>query len=583
MNAPAAVFDVYRFGVFELDLRNHELRKRGVRLKLEAKPLQILEMLVGRPGEIVLRRQIQQRLWPETFVMFDYSVNTAVNKLRSALGDSAENPRFIETIARRGYRFIASVETGGPFSAATGAKGALSSIAVLPFWNSSRQPEMEYLSDGLSEAVIRRLSQIPGLRVMAWSTVLRYKGQELDPQAAGQTLRVRAVLVGRVTPGDESVSLNAELVDAETGWRLWGEEYRRGRDEIQILPEEIAKGIVAKVQPQSTPELRKPWRKQGPYNPEAYSEYLKGRYHWHKLSPGSLEKSVSHLQLAIEKDPEFALAYSALADAYVLLAFSALLPPREAMGKAGAAARRALELDDELAEAHASHAAVTKLYEWDWPKAEREYRNCLELDPNNAITRHGYGSYLMALGRIEEALEEIQKAQDLDPLSLVIGTEGAWILYMARQYDKAVQQARRVLEMEPEFPATLHVLGLALDAQGQYEEAIACFRRVSEQTAAQQNTTASLAHACARGGRMKEAQAALEHLIVESRERYVAPYLLAVVYAGLGAVDETLTWLERAFEEHDVWMIWVKQDPRFDEVRGTPRFRRLLQRLNFLE
>jgi tetratricopeptide (TPR) repeat protein len=171
----------------------------------------------------------------------------------------------------------------------------------------------------------------------------------------------------------------------------------------------------------------------------------------------------------------------------------------------------------------------------------------------------------------------------LDPLSLVIGTEGAWILYMARQYDKAVQQARRVLEMEPEFPATLHVLGLALDAQGQYEEAIACFRRVSEQTAAQQNTTASLAHACARGGRMKEAQAALEHLIVESRERYVAPYLLAVVYAGLGAVDETLTWLERAFEEHDVWMIWVKQDPRFDEVRGTPRFRRLLQRLNFLE
>ncbi|MDE3137175.1 MAG: winged helix-turn-helix domain-containing protein [Acidobacteriota bacterium] len=583
MNAPAVIFDVYRFGVFELDLRNHELRKRGVLLKLEAKPLQILEMLVGRPGEIVLRRQIQERLWPETFVMFDYSVNTAVNKLRSALGDSAENPRFIETIARRGYQFIASVEASRPFAAATGANGAFSSIAVLPFWNSGRQPEMEYLSDGLSEAVIRRLSQIPGLRVMAWSTVLRYKGRELDPQAAGQTLRVRAVLVGRVTPGDDGVSLSAELVDAETGWRLWGEDYRRGRDEIQLLPEEIAKGIAAKVRPQSTPEMQKALRKQGPYNPEAYSEYLKGRYHTHKLSRGALEKSVSHLQLAIEKDPDFALAYSALADAYVLLAFSALLPPREAMGKAGAAARRALELDDELAEAHASYAAVTKLYEWDWPKAEREYRICLELDPNNAIARQGYGGYLMALGRIEEALAEIRKAQELDPLSLVIGTEVAWNLYMARQFDKAVQQARRVLEMEPEFPATHHVLGLALDAQGLHEDAIACFQRASEQTGAQQNTIAGLAHACARCGRTKGAQAALKRLMVESRERYVAPYLFAVVYAGLGAVDETLTWAEKAFEEHDVWMIWIKQDPRFDEVRGTPRFRRLLQRLNFPE
>jgi tetratricopeptide (TPR) repeat protein len=242
-----------------------------------------------------------------------------------------------------------------------------------------------------------------------------------------------------------------------------------------------------------------------------------------------------------------------------------------------------LELDDELAEAHASHAAVTKLYEWDWPKAEREYRNCLELDPNNAIARQGYGSYLMALGRVEEALAEIQKAQELDPLSLVVGVEGAWNLYMARQYDKAVQQARRVIEMEPEFPATHHVLGLALEAQGRYEDAIACFQRASEQTEAQQSTTASLAHACATCGRTKEVQAALKQLIVESRERYVAPYLFAVVYAGLGAVDETLTWVERAFEEHDVWVIWVKQDPRFDQVRGTPRFRRLLQRLNFPE
>ncbi len=582
MSATAAIRSVQRFGVFEIDLHNCELRKHGVRLKLEPKPLQILEMLLERPGEMISRRQIQQKLWPDTFVNFDYSVNTAVNKLRAALGDSAKSPRYIETVARRGYRFIASVETAGPVSPATSRQAGVSSIAVLPFRNATGQPEMEYLSDGLSEAVIRCVSQIPAVRVMAWSAVLRYKGREPDPQETGRDLRVQAVLVGRVTLEEDCVGASAELVDTQTGWRLWGEEYSRTPNAIQGLPEEIAKEIAAKVQPPRIPEGRNPWAKHCAPSSEAYAEYFKGRYHWHKLSLEAMKKSVSYFEMAIEKDPNFALAHSALADAYVLFAFMALLPPREAMEKARAAALRALEIDEELPEAHASCASVAKLYEWDWPKAEREYRRCLELDPNNASARRGYGAYLAALGRTEEALAEVHKAQELDPMSLVIGVDVAWNLYMAREYEKAAEQARRTIEMEPEFPAACHVLGLALEQSGKYDEAIARFKRADKRTEVHQAMMASLAHTYARWGRTKDAEAILNELTAESSKRYVSPYLFAVIHAGLGEGEKAVVWLEKGFEAHDVWMVWLNRDPRFDPVRKEPGFRDLLQRMNFL-
>jgi len=264
MSLTAASIGVVRFGVFEMDLQDRELRKRGVRLKLEAKPLQILELMLDRPNEIISRKQIQERLWSDTVVLFDYSVNTAVNKLRLALGDSAESPRFIETVARRGYRFIASVEktpATASSSSAISMNATVSSIAILPFQNSGGDQELEYLSDGLSEAVIHRVSQIPGVRVMAWSAVMRYKGREIDPQMAGRDLRVQSVLVGRVVAGADSMSMSAELVDADSGWRLWGEEYRRGCDEIHTLSDEIARQIAVKVQPQTRPEEGERWAK----------------------------------------------------------------------------------------------------------------------------------------------------------------------------------------------------------------------------------------------------------------------------------------------------------------------------------
>jgi len=584
MSATAAGCAVLRFGVFEIDLRNGELRKRGVRLKLEAKPLQILELMLERPGELVTRKQIQQKLWPDTFVTFDCSLNTAINKLRLALGDSAENPRFIETVARRGYRFIASVATTSATATSSptvSARAAFTSIAVLPFQNSNGQSEMEYLSDGLSEAVIRCVSQIPGVRVMAWSTVLRYKGRAIDPQAAGRDLCVQSVLVGSVAPGEDGLCMRMELVDAETGWRLWGEEYSRGRAEIQTLPKEIAQQIATEVLPQAVLQERKHNREHYTHNSEAYSDYLKGRYHWHKLSGENLKKSVVHFESAIEKDPNFALAHSALADAYVLFAFVALLPPHEALQKARSAALRALAIDDGLAEAHASCASITKLYDWDWPKAEREYRRCLELDPNNAIARRGYAAYLSALGRTEEALAEVYRARDLDPMSLQIGVEVAWNLYMAREYEKTLQQATRTIDMEPEFAATGHVLGLALEQLGKYDEAIGVFKRAAELSGAHQSAVASLAHAYARCGRTKDAAAILSELAAESNKRYVAPYLFSVIHAGLGDKAKAIESLEKALETHDVWMIWVNRDPRFDLLRTEPQFQNFLRRMNF--
>lgn len=578
MSARSAGRDVVRFGVFEADLQTGELRKSGVRLSLEPKPLQILELLLARPGEIVSRKDIQQRLWPDTHVLFDYGLNTAMNKLRLALGDTAGNPRFIETLPRRGYRFLAGVVA---VSSRTAAGSAISSIAVLPLRNPTRRPATEYLSDGLSEAVIRSLSKIQGVRVVAWSTVLRYKGREADPQMAGRELPVQSVLAGRAAFGKNSVDASLELVDSATGWRLWGQEYHRRSDELPALAEEIASEIGAKLRPEDAEERSIRPEKLRRQDSEAYRDYLKGRFHWYKLSREDLEKSLWYFQRAIEKDPRFALAHAALADAYVLFAFVSLLPSREALQQARAAALRALELEADLAEAHASCASVTKLCDWDWPKAEREYRKSLQLDPNNAIARRGYADFLSALGRTEEAMAEIRQAQELDPTSLVIGTEVAWNLYMAREYEQARLQAIQTIGLEPEFSSAHNVLGLALEQLGKYEEAIAELQRSAGHGGAHETALASLAHAHACCGETGRTRAILKKLEREARKRYVAPYSFALIHAGLCEKEKAIERLAEAYEIRDVWMIWVNRDPRFDTLRDEPSFRRLLLSMKF--
>jgi len=572
-----------RFGAFEVDLQARELRKRGLRRKLQEKPFQILEMLLERPGEVVTRQELRERLWPDTYVGFDRSLNTAVNTLRRALGDSPENPRFVETHSRRGYRFIAPAEASEPARPAISQPGeAIRSVAILPFENVGADPEMEYLSDGITESIISNLSQLPRVRVMARSTVFRYKGQGIDPKAVGRDLRLHAVLTGRVVPHGDTLTIGVELVEVENGWRLWGEVYTRNLSDIFAVQEDISREISTKLRLQLTGEEKKALAKRYTENAEAYRDYLKGRYYCSKMTPDALQKSVVSFRQAIEKDPHFALAYAGLADAHNLFAFFGLRPAQEVMPLAKAAALEALELDDALAEAHVALGSIRKVYDWNWPDAEKEYQRALELSPNYAAAHHGYADYLAALGRTQEAIREIIKAQELDTLSLVYSMEIAWNWFMAREYERALEQSFKTLEMEPLFTPAQHTLGLAYEQLGKHEEAIAAFQRALAGSGGNPVALAALTHAYAVAGRSREATKKLSELRQLSKTAYVPPYWMALAHAGLGEDQAAFEWLERAHGEHDVWLVWLKREPRFDVLRSDPRFEDLLQRIGLL-
>ena len=572
---------VMRFGAFEINLESRELRKSGLRLRLEEKPMQILELLLARPGQVVSRKSLKEKLWPDTTVNFEFGLNTAMNKLRQALGDTAENPRYVETVPKRGYRFIAAI---GPASlSAVEESSHEASVAVLPFQNASGAQESEYLCDGIAEAIIHGLSQNHNLRVVAWNTVRRYKGKDVDPRMAGKNLQVRAVLVGKVEPKGASFALSAELVAAETGWLLWGHQTSCSLANLLGLQDEITREVAAKLQPRPSSLSRR--TPPHPYtdNPEAYSDYLKGRYHAHRLSEDAMGESITYYQLAIEKDPHFALAHAGLADTYILLAFTCAYPPHEMIPLARTAAGKALALDEHLAEAHASLASIIKVDERDWTAAEREYLRCLELNPNDADAHRAYADFLSALGRSGEASQEIRKAQDLDPLSLLIGVEAAWNLHMCRDFVRAREQALKVLEMEHEFPAALHILGLACEQLGEHSEAIAAFERANILTGSHQTIRASLAHLHGRQGRRDTASVILQELQKAAAQQYVSPYYIAMIHAGMGEKLKAIEGLEKAFAEHDVWLIWLDREPRWDSLRNEPRFRDILRRMKFTD
>ncbi|HKW88576.1 MAG TPA: winged helix-turn-helix domain-containing protein [Candidatus Acidoferrales bacterium] len=571
---------VLRFGAFEMNLEARELRKSGLRLRLEEKPMQILEMLLAQPGQVVSRKSLKERLWPDTTVNFEFGLNTAVNKLRLALGDTAGNPRYVETVPKRGYRFIAVMDSAaGEIAAEEASREA--SVAVLPFHNASGAQEFEYLCDGFTEAIIHSLSQNDGVRVVAWNTVRRYKGKEMDPRAAGQALQVQSVLMGKVEHKDGSLAFKAELVAAETGWRLWGHQSSCSAAKLLELQSEITREVASKLQPHRAEQARKSSPARYTENSEAYADYLKGRFHAHRLTEDAMGESITYFQLATEKDPKFALAHSGLADAYVLLAFTCAYPPNEMIPLARAAAEQALALDEHLALAHAALASIMKVDERDWAGAEREYRRCLELNPNDADAHRMYGDFLSAMGRADEAAREIQKAQELDPLSLLIGVEAAWNFYMCRDFARAREQSLKVLEMQHEFPAALHILGLACEQLGESSEAIAAYERASALTGSHQTIRASLAYLHGRQGRGEAATLILAELQKAASQQYISPYFIALVYAGLGENPKAIEWLEKAMAEHDVWLIWLNREPRWNSLRDEPRFRDILRRLKF--
>ncbi len=576
---PSAV----RFGVFEFDLRSGELHKQGRRIRLEGQPVQVLIKLLERPGELIAREELQKELWPsDTFVNFEQSLNAAVKRLRQALGDSPANPRFVETLARRGYRFIAPVSglaesTSLPASPATTVR----SLAVLPFGNTDGDPETEYLADGITESIINQLSHLPIMRVMSRSTVFRYKDKSLDPRAVGRKLNVDAVLLGRVLQRGDALLVVAELVDVQNGWQLWGEQYNRRMADILAVEEEMAREISEKLRLRLTGEDRSRLAKRYTQSSEAYQDYLRGRYHWNRLSEEGLKKGIEYFERAIHRDPNYALAYAGLADSYGLLGFFGLASAAAVMPKAKEAARRAIEIDDGLAEAHASLAGIFKIYDWDWAASEREYKRAIELDPNYATAHRMYAAFLAAVGRADEAMRESRLALQLDPFSLVISMEIAWNCYMARDYRRAAEEALRTIELEPQFPAAHSTLGIAYEQEGRHDEAIAAIERARAATG-HPATLSALSHALASAGRIEEARALIDQLTELSTRQYISPFWMAVAYAGVGATGPALAELEKAVEQRDVTLVWLGTDPRLDCLRAEYRFKELLRRIGLL-
>jgi TolB-like protein/Flp pilus assembly protein TadD len=573
----AVAGDSLRFGTFEIDFRTGELRKNGLRLKLEPKPFEALQLLVARPGELVDREQFYRILWPETHVRYDRSLNTIINRLRDVLGDSAANPRFVETLSRRGYRFIAPVR-----GAEGHARRALDSIAVLPFLlenGPANEWEAGFLTDGLVEGLIHNLSQLPGMRVLAGSTVARYQNLPADPRAAARELGVGAVLTGRVNRHGQGICAVVELVDAADGARLWGQPYQGRLREAAAMQQNIARDVAEKLRARLSREDSARLNSHIARNPEAYQEYLQGRFFSSKMTREAVEKAMVSFERAVELDPQFAPAWAAQADCCILLAFFGLGVPRQCLPRAKRAALQALELDDEMAEAHASLATVLKAYDWDWPGAEREYRRALELNPNGGAVHRAYSAFLAALGRVEEAMLEIECARALDPLSLVFANEAAWNLYMDGQYGRAEQHSLRILDMEPAFAPAFYTAGLAREQMGNLSGAIDAFREAGRLSQGNPATIAALGHALALAGARAEAVLELNRLRQAAASAYVPACWPAIVHAGLGETAGALQELERAYEEHDVWLVWIKVDPRFHCLRSSPKFRSLLTRI----
>ena len=568
---------VIHFGVFEADLRAGELRRNGSKVKLQEQPFQILAMLLERPEEIVTREELRARLWSaDTFVDFDHGLNSAIRRLRDALGDSAENPSFVETLGRRGYRFIAPVASR---VLRERQHEPIESVAVLPFANRSADPNTDYLSDGITESLINNLSQISTLRVTARSTVFRYKGKDADPRKVGSDLHVRAVVSGRLLKRGSSLIIQAELMDVATGSQLWGGQYNRQAENVFLLQDDLSIEISEKLRLRLTGDEKRRLTKRYTEDAEAYRLYLKGRYHWNKRNPEGLQKAVDYFQQALNRDPVYPLAYAGLADTYAYLSFFHVVPPRQAMPKAKAAAVKALEIDDHLAEAHVSLGYVSFTYDGDWSAAGKHFEQALALNPIYSGAHTFYAFYLSSLGRSEEALAVAKRALDLDPASPAVSHSLAVQLYLARRFDQAIEQAHNTLEMDANFAISYQLLGEVHVSKGQYREGLLALEKSSALSRTSAISRALVGYSHARLGERSAALRIIEELTSASKHSFIPAFLYALVYAGLEDKDQAFGWLEKAYEERFNRLAYLKQDALWDPLRSDPRFIDMLRRL----
>ena len=455
----------------------------------------------------------------------------------------------------------------------------IGSIAVLPFENLSRDPENDYLSDGITGSLINILATVPKLRVMAQSTVFRFKGRQTDPQAVGRDLNVRAVLTGRMMQSGGSLRIGAELVDVATGSQLWGAQYDRKPGDIFVIQDEISNEISGKLRLQLTQAEKKRLIRRHTGDADAYRLYLKGRHHWNRWTEEGFYKAIGYFQQAVEKDPSYALAYTGLAESYVLLGWNSYLPPKDAFPKGKVAAMTALQLDPDLGEAHTPLAATLWLYDWQWQDAWTEFKRSLELNPTYPTANHWHAEYVMTMGRQVEAIAKMKNSQTLDPLSLIINVAIGRDYYLARRYDEALEHLLQTVELDPNYPVTYWVLGLLYRKTGRYELAITAGEKGVNLSGGSPLMRAALAHTYGESGRAKEALQVLDDLTELAKHRYVAPYFLAGIHIGLGENDRAFEYLEKSYEEHSHWLIYLRLDPSMDALRSNPGFHDLLRRV----
>jgi TolB-like protein/DNA-binding winged helix-turn-helix (wHTH) protein/Tfp pilus assembly protein PilF len=636
-----------RFGVFELDLRSGELQKQGRKIRLEGQPVQVLICLLEDPGELVTREELHRKLWPaDTFVNFEHGLNAAVKRLRQALQDSATNPRFVETLPRRGYRFIAPIQvvaesedvsptrdvasvaeapatrevveatdrgeagrtettvavvtrqrprawkiSGLVLSIVLGISAAwmvrpgrnspplIRSLAVLPLENLSDDASQDYFSDGMTDELITELGQISQLRVISRTSVMTYKGSHKSLREIAQDLNVEAVVEGAVLRSGKQVRITAQLILAAADKHLWARSYEGDLKDAFALQKQVARSIAQEIRIELTPHEQAVLQNVSRVNPDAYEAWLKGRYFWNKRTEDGLKQAIDYFNQAIEKDPNYAAAYAGLTDAYALAGDwkYGILAPRDAYPKAKAAALKALELDSSLGEAHISLAFCLDAFDWNWVSAGREFEQGIRLNHSYATGYEWYGWHLAMLGRNNEAIAEVEKATNLDPLSLIVSADLGEELMVAHRYDQAIRQSRKTMTLDPFFAPAHFVLGEVFVQKKMNTEAIAELRKAIELSPGSTAFEANLAYAYAVSGMRQEATRILNDLKNRAQNGFSNAPEIALVYVGLDDKNEALDWLEKAYAER--FSPWVLMRPAFDPLLPDPRFQALLRRI----
>jgi TolB-like protein len=558
-----------RFGTFEVDPGSHEIRKHGLRISLEGKPFQILMTLLENPGSVVTRKMLRQRLWPDSFVGYEHSLNTAVNKLRETLGDSPATPRFVETLPRLGYRFIAAVEKLGRAQ----ASGAKVMLAVLPLDNLSGDPQQNYFIEGLTEELISHLGQLnpKQLGVIARTSSQLYKNRAKNVQEIGDELSVGYIMEGSVRLEKKRVRITLQLIQTSDQTHVWAASYDHDLREILNIQKDVA-AEVAKALALELFSSKSP--KPVAANPEAHEAYLQGRFFCGQRSEDALNKAMNFFEQALLLDPNCARACSGIADCCTLLTWFGALWPREAGSRAEKAAARALEIDPMLGEAYASLGLVRFWHGWDWKGAEEMFLRAIELNPSYAMARQWYASFLNSRGRLDEAQNQMLRAREIDPHAMIIQMNMADAPFFARQYDKAAEILTALLANVPQFFPALFNLGRAYVQMKKYPEAIEAFEKALKLSGNREGQTA-LAHAFALAGKPAKAHAILDSLLSDNSGRYLASPMIARIYLGLGNIDQTIEWLRKGHQERSYWMAFLKGDPVWDPIRGDHRFREL--------